>query len=68
MGCDSVSQGFEKEQERVGTGDFRITFRRPSTNNEIWFDNDDVSACIWFSDNAIGVWNAKTNSGFTLTP
>ena len=53
----------------MNTGDFRITFQRPGTNNEIWFDNgDDVSACIWFSDSAIGVWNAKTSSGFTLTP
>lgn len=53
----------------MSTGEFHITFRKPTTNNEIWFDNDgDTSMCLWFSDNAMGVWNGKTNSGFTLTP
>ena len=65
---DSVSREFEEERERVNTDNFRITFRKPSTNNGIWFDDDETSACIWFNDEAVGVWNAKTNSGFTLRP
>lgn len=41
-----------------------VTFKRNQNGNfEIWFNGDDFSVCINFSEKHVGVYNGKTNSG-----
>lgn len=41
-----------------------VAFKRnPNGNFEIWFNGDDFSVCINFSEKHVGVYNGKTNRG-----
>lgn len=43
-----------------------MTFQKPADNYEIWFDRDGESICFWFNNDAVGVWNGITDTGFVI--